>query len=237
MAVNFSDIAAMAGVPTAALIGLCLPKQDGMAIAEAVFDGAKSVADRFSVPIAGGDTNSWDGPLVISITVMGESSIRGPVRRSGAKPGDWLFVTGPLGGSIRSRHMDPQPRIREAFRLHEVADLHAMIDISDGLAADLGHLCRESNCGALLEADAIPIHEDALKSETQSALDGALHDGEDFELLFVVSPADGTRLIHYQPVPGLTLVKIGECTESGLEIRRNGKKQAFIAKGWVHTMG
>jgi thiamine-monophosphate kinase len=237
MAVNFSDIAAMAGVPTAALIGLCLPKQDGMAIAEAVFDGAKSVADRFSVPIAGGDTNSWDGPLVISITVMGESSIRGPVRRSGAKPGDWLFVTGPLGGSIRSRHMDPQPRIREAFRLHEVADLHAMIDISDGLAADLGHLCRESNCGALLEADAIPIHEDARKSETQSALDGALHDGEDFELLFAVSPADGTRLIHYQPVPGLTLVKIGECTESGLEIRRNGKKQAFIAKGWVHTMG
>ena len=164
MAVNLSDIAAMAGVPTAALIGLCLPKQDGMAIAEAVFDGAKSVADRFSVPIVGGDTNSWDGPLVISITVLGESTIRGPVRRSGAKPGDWLFVTGPLGGSIHGRHLNPQPRIREALRLHEVTDLHAMIDISDGLAADLGHLCRESGCGALLDADSIPIHDDARES-------------------------------------------------------------------------
>jgi thiamine-monophosphate kinase len=237
MAVNLSDIAAMAGVPTAALIGLCLPKQDGMALAEAVFDGVKSVADRFSVPIVGGDTNSWDGPLVISITVLGESTIRGPVRRSGAKPGDWLFVTGPLGGSLHARHLNPQPRIHEALRLHEIIDLHAMIDISDGLAADLGHLCRESDCGALLDADLIPIHKDAKESESQTPLDGALHDGEDFELLFAVAPADGMRLLHDQPVPGLTLVKIGECTDSGLEIRRDGKKQAFIAKGWVHEMG
>src|SRR5260221_93165 len=82
------------------------------------------------VPIVGGDTNSWDGKLAISVTVLGEATARGPVLRSGAKPGDWVFVTGPLGGSILGHHLDFTPRVREALELHAVAELHAMIDVS-----------------------------------------------------------------------------------------------------------
>jgi thiamine-monophosphate kinase len=94
--------------------------------------------------VVGGDTNSWEGPLVVSVTVLGEPGPRGPVRRCGARVGDWLLVTGPLGGSIRGKHLDFTPRVREALRLAESADLHAMIDVSDGLAADVGRLCEES---------------------------------------------------------------------------------------------
>src|SRR5581483_5687654 len=112
--------------------------------------GLREAADAFDTAVVGGDTNSWDGPLVLSVTILGEATERGPVRRSGARVGDWLLVTGPLGGSILGKHLDFTPRVREAMQLHALADLHAMIDISDGLAADVGHLCTESRCGAVL---------------------------------------------------------------------------------------
>src|SRR5437660_1341196 len=143
MAVNLSDIAAMAGRPVAAVVSAGLPRAGGRALAEELYRGLREVADAFDTAIAGGDTNSWDGPLVISVTVLGEATERGPVRRSGARPGDWLLVTGPLGGSILGKHLEFTPRVREALQLHQVADLHAMIDISDGLAADVNHLCSE----------------------------------------------------------------------------------------------
>src|SRR6185369_6373779 len=112
--------------------------------------------DEFQTAIAGGDTNSWDGPLVISVTLVGQPTGRGAVCRAGAQAGDWLFVTGPLGGSIFGKHLEFTPRIREAQALHERVELHAMIDISDGLATDLAKLCRESRCGAVLRSDSIP---------------------------------------------------------------------------------
>src|SRR5213079_1736885 len=96
-----------------------------------------------------------------SITMLGEATPRGPVRRSGAKPGDWIFVTGPLGGSILGHHLDFTPRVREALALHQAVELHAMIDVSDGLAADLNHVCEESRCGAVLVAEAVPISDAA----------------------------------------------------------------------------
>ena len=86
------------------------------------------------------------------MTVLGVVTPRGAVRRSGARVGDWLFVTGPLGGSILGKHLDFTPRVREALQLHELAELHAMIDVSDGLAADLFHVCAESHCGAIQRA-------------------------------------------------------------------------------------
>jgi len=92
---------------------------------------------------------------------MGEATERGPVRRSGAKAGDWLFVTGPLGGSILGHHFDFTPRVREALSLHEAVELHALIDISDGLAADLNHILEESRCGAVLVAESIPVSDAA----------------------------------------------------------------------------
>src|SRR3954453_6390515 len=129
MAVNLSDIAAMAGRPVAAVVSVGLPRAGGRALAEELYLGLREVADAFDTALVGGDTNSWDGPLTISVTLFGEATGRGPVRRDGAKTGDWLFVTGPLGGSIRGKHLDFTPRVREAQRLHELVDLHSMIDV------------------------------------------------------------------------------------------------------------
>jgi thiamine-monophosphate kinase len=238
MAVNLSDIAAMAGRPTAALVSVGLPRQGGRALAEDLFLGMREMALTFDTAIVGGDTNTWRGPLAISVTLLGEATSRGPVRRSGARPGDWLLVTGPLGGSILGKHLTFTPRVHEALRLHELVDLRAMIDISDGLAADLHHLCTESGCGAELDAAAIPISPDAgALKDGHSALHHALSDGEDFELLFAVDPAAGHELILSQPIPGLQLSCIGRCVEEGVWLRQEEKREILPPLGYVHEMG
>src|SRR5579871_3911035 len=104
MAVNLSDIAAMAARPVAAVVSVGLTREGGRALGEELYRGLRDAADAFATPIIGGDTNSWDGPLVISVTLLGEATPRGAVRRAGARAGDWLFVTGPLGGSILGKH-------------------------------------------------------------------------------------------------------------------------------------
>ncbi len=238
MAVNLSDIAAMAGVPTAAVVSVGLPRDNGRAIAESLYAGMREMADAFDVPIVGGDTNSWDGGLVISVTVIGEATAKGPVRRNGAKLGDWIFVTGPLGGSILGKHLEFMPRVREALALHQLVDLHAMADISDSLAADLHHICEESGCGALLKASAIPIADAALKrAETsdRTGLDHALSDGEDFELVFTVSPQEG-RLLIANLIPELQLAHIGEITGSGYRIEERGIVRDLEPRGYVHEL-
>jgi thiamine-monophosphate kinase len=237
MAVNLSDIAAMAGRPVAAVVSVALPRRDGRALAEELYRGLRDVADAFDTAIAGGDTNSWDGPLVICLTVIGQATPRGPVRRAGAKPGDWLLVTGPLGGSILGKHLTFTPRVREALQLHELVDLHAMIDISDGLAADVQHLCTESRCGAVLRAEAIPVSDAAKKiNDGQSPLDHALADGEDFELVFALPPAQARRLLQDQPVPGITCTHIGECIEQGLWLEEKGQRRVLEPRGYVHAL-
>lgn len=237
MAVNLSDVAAMAGRPAAALVGVALPRAGGRALAEDLYAGLRNVADAFETPIVGGDTNSWHGPLVISVTVLAEPTGRGPVLRSGARPGDWLMVTGPLGGSIRGRHLDFTPRVREAIQLHGTADLHAMIDVSDGLAADVSHLCRASGCGAVLCAERIPISADARTlADDHTPLHHALGDGEDFELVCAVSAADGRRLLAEQPVAGTTLYAIGECVADGLWLEQGGVRRPLEPLGYVHAL-
>jgi thiamine-monophosphate kinase len=227
----------MAGLPVAAVVSVALPRDGGRALAEQLYLGLREIADEFQTAIVGGDTNSWDGPLVISVTVIGEVTGRGPVRRSGARPGDWLLVTGPLGGSIRGKHLTFTPRVREALQLHEIADLRAMIDISDGLAADVNHICEESGCGAVLHADQIPISADALEmKDSKPPLDHALSDGEDFELVFAVSEEDARRLLQSQPVAGISLVHIGECVEQGLWIEQDGKRRALEPRGYEHGL-
>jgi thiamine-monophosphate kinase len=237
MAVNLSDIAAMAGRPVAAVVSVGLPRRGGRALAEELYRGLREVADAFDTAIIGGDTNSWDGPLVISVTLLGEATPRGPVRRSGARPGDWLLVSGPLGGSILGKHLDFTPRVTEALRLHECADLHAMIDVSDGLAADVNHLCEESHCGAVLRAAAIPISDAARGlNGGRSPLERALGDGEDFELALAVAPADGERLLRTQPVPGVTLHHIGECVAAGLWLEEVDVRRELVPRGYVHEL-
>ncbi len=147
LAVNMSDIAAMAGQPIAAVVGLSLPASRGLTFASDLMRGLGTLADEAGIALAGGDTNVWQGPTVISVTLLGQVRGAGPVRRSGAQSGDWLMVTGALGGSLRGRHLSFQPRVAEAGELHHRAALHAMIDLSDGLATDLRHPCARVRSG------------------------------------------------------------------------------------------
>jgi thiamine-monophosphate kinase len=236
MGVNLSDIAAMAGVPRAAVVSVALPRSGAVAIAQGLHAGLKQMADRFEVDLIGGDTNAWDGPLVVSVTLLGETTPLGAVRRSGAQPGDLILVTGPLGGSLfRGRHLRPEPRVREALALLGAARLDAMIDISDGLSSDLGHILEESGgLGATLDAGDIPIHPDALdQSQTDGipAIDHALHDGEDFELCVVLSPVSALGLLALPPEPA-RLFRVGVVTaEAGLRLRRSDGTVTLLEPG------
>lgn len=240
MGVNVSDIAAMAGVPRAAVVSVALPRAGGMTAAQGLHAGLKQMADRFEIDLVGGDTNAWNGPLVVNVTLLGEAAGRGAVRRSGARPGDQVFVTGPLGGSLfRGRHLRPEPRVHEALALNNLVRLNALIDISDGLSSDLGHILEESGgLGAVLDAASIPIHADALdqsRADGRSALDHALHDGEDFELCLVVAP-DAARVLLSQPPSGVTLHHVGEIlAEPGLRLRdSDGTVSTLEARGFDH---
>jgi len=195
------------------------------------------MADLFDTAIAGGDTNSWDGRLAINVTMLGEPGPQGPVLRSGAQVGDWLMVTGTLGGSILGKHLDFTPRVREGLLLQQHAALHAMIDLSDGLAADAFHICEESGCGLVLFADRVPISAAALQMrDGKTLLDHALSDGEDFELAFTVTPTDGARLLATQPIPGIALVHVGECiAEKTLLLDERGSRRSIAPRGYVHA--
>ena len=237
LAVNLSDIAAMAGRPTAAFVSVALPKERGIGFAREVHAGVIELADQYDVVIAGGDTNSWSGPLVISVTVIGEPLLVQPVCRSGAKPGDWLFVTGALGGSLPSgRHLTFSPRLNEVRQLVQLVEPHAMLDLSDGLAADLHHILKASSVGAIIDASQVPLTETALRSATPAAaLMSGLSDGEDFELLFSVAADDGHRLMKsWESTTPIT--KIGEITtELGCWLRhQEGRIDPLPPIGWTH---
>jgi thiamine-monophosphate kinase len=239
LAVNLSDIAAMGGRPVAAVVSVALPRTGTERLAQELYDAMRSLADAFDTALAGGDTNTWAGGLVICATLLGEPGPQGPIRRNGARPGDWLMVTGALGGSLAGKHLDFTPRIREGLALQEHAALHAMIDISDGLAADVNHICEESRCGATLMAEAVPISDAArAMNDGRSPLEHALGDGEDFELAFAVAPADGERLLRTQPVAGITLHHVGEFTgQPGLTLMERGQARALAPTGYVHRFG
>ncbi len=238
MGVNLSDIAAMSGQPRFAIVSLGLSKRHGPHVAIELFEGMRDIAAEFGAVIIGGDTNSWDGPLVINVTLIGDPHPRGAVLRSGAQVGDWIMVTGELGGSILGRQFSFQPRVHEARQLHEFAELHSMMDISDGLAGDLFHILEESHVGAVLDAAAIPISPAAHQMpDTRSPLEHALSDGEDFELLFTVSPADGQRLLKESPV-NLRISHVGEiiAEQKCLLKTADGTLQPLPRMGWNHSI-
>jgi thiamine-monophosphate kinase len=238
LAVSLSDIAAMAGRPLAAVVSLALPKKGGREIGEGVQAGIEAIAREFDVAIAGGDTNSWDGPLVLSVTLLGQPTGSGPVRRNGARAGDWIMATGDFGCSINGKHFSFQPRVREALALHQAVSLHAMIDVSDGLSADLHHILDESDTGAVVRAAAVPISEAARRmAGEKSAIEHALSDGEDFELLFTLSEEDGRRLLASPPFD-TPLTHIGEITveRTCQLIDLNGRSSPLERLGWVHQV-
>ena len=212
---NLSDIAAMAGEPLWALVAACLPRDVTEAQAHALFEGAERAGCR----LVGGDTSFGPTPTV-TVTVLGRAHAQGPVLRSGARPGDWIVVSGPLGGSLESgRHCTFTPRVKEARTLVEACDVGAMIDLSDGLSTDLHHVLQASQKGCRLEAERIP--------KNGVPLANALNDGEDYELLATVRPGD---------LPS-GFVRIGAITEKdagALLVYSDGREEQLVARGYEH---
>jgi thiamine-monophosphate kinase len=247
LGVNLSDLAAMAASPLAAVISLALPRGNGglapLPLAIALYEGLLPLAKEFDIAIAGGDTNTYDGPLVISVTALGQLTERGPLTRTGGRPGDWLLVTGSLGGSILGHLFDFTPRVREAILLHERYELHAGIDISDGLAIDSSRLATASGCGAVIFVDHVPISADAFRLTDQerapdrvaTALQHALSDGQDFELLIAAAPDISQKILRDQPLD-CPITHIGELVkESGLwQQSKSAERTALKPIGWVH---
>jgi thiamine-monophosphate kinase len=248
LAANLSDLAAMAAVPQVAFVSLALPRSGAsglgaLGLAIELYEGLLPLAREFNVAIAGGDTNTYDGPLVISVAALGQLSQHGPLRRSGGRPGDWLLVTGSLGGSILGHMFDFTPRTHEASLLHERYQLGAGIDISDGLALDASRVAEESGCGAVLFVDRVPVsaaarelakREGAANCEA-AALQHALGDGQDFELLLAVDPNTAQAILKDRPLEcGIT--HVGELiADSGLwQQTSDGRRVQLEATGWRH---
>ncbi len=215
-----SDCAGMACLPAAIMVSVALPREgpgSGEAAAKELFLACRDTGAAFDCPLVGGDTAIWDERLAITVAALGMltgDADRNEIRRSGAKPGDTLFVSGQLGGSIHGRHLSFVPRIALAQKLAKTAGkhLHAMMDLSDGLAQDLPRLCKASSVGAEIHTAQLPIHPDA---EASSAFDGipaglhALADGEDYELLFALDPEAVPDIVNLDEVP---LTAIGTIT-------------------------
>jgi thiamine-monophosphate kinase len=228
---NLSDCAAMGCLPAAVVTTAALPVGCGLDYAKDLYLGLRDAAEKFDCAIVGGDTGSWHGKLVLTVTILGRSDGVQPVTRSGAKPGDEIYVTGPLGGSILGRHMTFEPRVTLGRRLAESGRVTAMIDISDGLSRDLSHICRQSSVGAIVESDAVPVHADAVKlsqTDGRSLLDHALNDGEDHELL-VTGHLEGL---------GVPVTRVGKIVaEPGMFLRNNnGQLLPLEPHGWNHLL-
>jgi thiamine-monophosphate kinase len=212
---NLSDCAAMGCLPAAAVVAVALPKDLSLNNAKELYTGLRQAGDAFDCPIVGGDTASWDGKLVVSVTILGKSAGQRPITRSGARPGDGIYVTGPLGGSKLGREIAPHAT--------------SMIDLSDGLSRDLPHICKASGVGAIIESSRVPIHPDAMELSHRDkipALDHALNDGEDYELLFTSAEEikQGIRIGRITAEPGIFL-----------EDEKTGRVP-LVARGWEHRM-
>lgn len=238
--VSLSDIAAMGMEPVVLVAAVGLHEGCGRALTEELYRGMKMLADRFGVPIAGGDVTSWDAARTVTcVTAIGQGAE--PVLRSGARPGDVIVVTGELGGSILGRHVQFVPRLPEAAAIVRDYSPHAMIDISDGLSSDLAHIAVESGVGAVIEESCLPISQDAKAAsvrDDRSTLDHALNDGEDFELLVTLSEADAVRLLKDKPFE-TRLTVVGRIVKGdGLLIRASdGGETTLEPGGYEHLHG
>lgn len=237
LAVNLSDLAAMGGKPRHLLLSLAMPRELPVEFVDAFCDGLLGVANEFGASLVGGDTCASLERLVISITAMGEQRPELVVRRSGACPGDLVFVTGTLGdaavglallragereGWSVTRHLDPTPRVREGMRLAEAGLATAMLDVSDGLLADLGHILRQSRCGARIDLARLPVAPPSWQEAGRLGGDPwrfPLAGGEDYELLFTVSPHRAGEVMRLFSGGETTATMIGEIVEgSGISV-------------------
>lgn len=229
---SISDIAAMGGRPTAGLATAAL--RDGFDDADALFDAMARWARHWNAPLAGGDIAMVDGPTVLTVTIFGRPhTVRGPVLRSGAKPGDVLFVTGSVGGSFASgRHLSFAPRLEEGSWLCDALGgrLHAMIDLSDGLGRDAARLAHASAARIRLDASDIP-----LSIRVADWMD-AIGEGEDYELLFAVDPGAAPDIPDRCPDVDTPFTRIGVLEEGVGCVVRTPEGEVVDAEelGWDH---
>lgn len=237
-----SDVAAMAGTPVAAVVTLGLPKAFDANFVEAIYAGMSALARRFDVAIVGGETTLNPGGLLLSVALLGHVPRGKGVLRSGAEAGDAIFVSGELGGSPAGKHLEFEPRVLEAQWLAREFAIHAMLDISDGLAGDLRHLLRASRVGAELLSASIPISRAAKLAarndpQAKPPLLAALTDGEDFELLFTVAGRDAVPLLDAwkKQFPKTALTCIGKIiANEGVHIRDKQGVRPLAAEGFAH---
>jgi thiamine-monophosphate kinase len=232
---SLSDCAAMATIPMCAVAAVALPKGFGAARLKQLHKGLVKAGSKFDCHLIGGDITAWSdksGRFAVNVTMLSRPA-QGiePIRRNGARPGDAICVTGTLGGSLRRKHLNFTPRVWEALALARAAKIHAMMDITDGLSTDLNRICRQSGVGAILDAQRIPLSKDAKR--TADPLASALHDGEDFELLFTLHPRQYWRL---ENLGGIPVTRIGIITECKYLVIRgiDGCVRPLRPKGYDH---
>jgi thiamine-monophosphate kinase len=218
-----SDFAATSAMPQFALITVIAPERTDVRWMKELYRGLRRAARRFDVSIVGGETSSTSGPIAVSAAVAGFVEKERWVSRRGGQPDDDLFVTGRLGGALKQRHLRFVPRIVESRWLTKNFSIHAMMDLSDGLGADLPRLARASRLGYTVDLESIPL--------TQGAnINDAITEGEDYELLFAVSRRDGNRLMQRwrKKFPRLPLARIGSLSQL------RTKNSQLLPRGYTH---
>lgn len=218
-----SDIAAMGGQPHHALITLIVRRATEVRFVDEIYEGLREIATPLGINIVGGETSRGD-TTVISVSMVGTVTASRWASRSGGKVGDVLLVTGSLGGSIKGKHLTFEPRLKEAQWLVKKFPIHAMMDLSDGLSKDLPRLAAASGVEFSLDEVAIPCSPGCTPDQAWS-------DGEDYELLFAVSPKTTERLLREwsETFPDLPLRQIGTLVPAG-----EGSAPSFSTEGWDH---
>ncbi|MEA2037466.1 MAG: thiamine-phosphate kinase [Nanoarchaeota archaeon] len=240
--INVSDIGSMGGLPKYALVSLVLPKELDVKIIERIYEGMRKVGSKYKLEIIGGNITHGK-QLVIDIDMIGEVKKENLCLRGDAKPGDFILVSGDLGSStaglnlflkkikghsyVKNKHLEPKAQFHKVKKF--LRYIHAMIDVSDGLASEVKHICEESNAGAVIYADNVPIKDEtvsAARAVGKNYLDYALYGGEDFELVFTVSEKN------IKKVKGFL---VGEITKrKGIYLYSKGKEKLISKSGYDH---
>lgn len=266
LAVNLSDVAAMGGVPKFAMMSIALPHWCSSEFVDELFEGMLQLADASGVAIIGGDTSSSRDSLFIDVSVIGECESGKAITRRGARIGDRIYVSGSLGASALGlslleggfrlnesqdisnarrqavlKHLSPEPQLKLGRAIGETGLATAMIDISDGLSTDLGHILDESGVGAIIHAAAIPGAECVLAVAAGAPgidpLSLALNGGEEYELLFTVRPENHEQVLALAEALNASITAIGEIVgEKRFDLERAGAIESLQRSGYEHMI-